>query len=132
MDKEVQTTEVRETQATDGATNVTRQEVASRSSVPGAVMAARLVYFITGFIVILLVLRMVLLLLAANRDNVFVTFIYDLSGMFAAPFYGIFSYTPAYGSSVFEVSSLVAILVYALIGWGLAKLVTLGSNRREV
>lgn len=131
MDREVQTTEVRETSAHDGDVNVTRQRVDSRTSVPAAVLAKRVVYYITGFIVILLLLRILLLLLAANQGNGFVDFIYALSGFFASPFYGIFSYTPAYGSSVFELSSVVAILVYALVGWGIAKLVTLGSTRRE-
>ncbi len=131
MDREVHETEVRETSARDGNEEVTRQTVDSRTSVPAAVLAKRVVYYVTGFIVILLLLRMLLLLLAANQGNAFVDFIYAISGFFAAPFYGIFSYTPAYGSSVFELSSLVAILVYALAGWGIAKLLTLGSTRRD-
>jgi hypothetical protein len=131
MDREVETTEVRETTAHDGDTNVTRQTVDSRASLPGPILAKRVVYYITGFIIILLLLRIILLLLAANQSNGFVNFIYTISGFFAAPFYGIFSYTPTYGASVFEVSSVVAILVYGLIGWGIAKLVTLGSTRRH-
>lgn len=127
MVREVQTTEVRE-----APTDTVEQVPPTRARVPAEVIAARVIYFITGCIVVLLALRMVLLLLAANRDNGFVTFIYDISGVFAAPFYGIFSYTPSYGSSVFEISSVVAIIVYALVGWGLAKLVTLGSARRNV
>lgn len=131
MDREVQTTEVRETSEQSGGTNVTRQQVDSRTALPGAVLAKRVIYYVTGFIITLLLLRMVLLLLAANQGNGFVDFIYGLSGFFAAPFYGIFSYTPVYGSSVFEVSSVVAIIIYALVGWGAATLVTLGSSRRD-
>ncbi|MEO5498929.1 MAG: hypothetical protein ABIR46_00340 [Candidatus Saccharimonadales bacterium] len=41
----------------------------------------------------------------------------------------MFSYEPSYGVSYFEVSTLVAMVIYALIGWGVAKLFTLGSNR---
>ena len=129
MDQERQTTEVRETNVQEGATNVQRQTVAQTTQADGRVVASRVVWYIVGFIIVLLVLRLVLLLLGANDNNAFVGFVYALSGVFAWPFYGIFSYQPAYGQSVLEVSSLVAIAVYALIGWGVSKLFTLNSAR---
>ena len=129
MDEERQTTEVRETNVQEGATNVQRQTVAQTTQADGRVVASRVVWYIVGFIIVLLVLRLVLLLLGANDNNAFVGFVYALSGVFAWPFYGIFSYQPAYGQSVLEVSSLVAIAVYALVGWGVSKLFTLSSAR---
>ena len=129
MDEERQTTEVRETNVQEGATNVQRQTVAQTTQADGRVVASRVVWYIVGFIIVLLVLRLVLLLLGANDNNAFVGFVYALSGVFAWPFYGIFSYQPAYGQSVLEVSSLVAVAVYALIGWGISKLFTLNSAR---
>jgi len=127
--------ETREVQTTDaqvGDTNIKRQTVAETATVSTNVMVQRAVYFIVGFIITLLVLRIVLLLLAANEGNAFVDFVYALSGVFAAPFYGIFNYVPAYGSFVFEISSVVAIAVYALVGWGIARLLTIGSAHRDV
>lgn len=129
MDQERQTTEVRETNVQEGVTNVQRQTVAQTTQADGRVVASRVVWYIVGFIIVLLVLRLVLLLLGANDNNAFVGFVYALSGVFAWPFYGIFSYQPAYGQSVLEVSSLVAVAVYALIGWGVSKLFTLNSAR---
>ena len=129
MDEERQTTEVRETNVQEGATNVQRQTIAQTTQADGRVVASRVVWYIVGFIIVLLVLRLVLLLLGANDNNAFVGFVYALSGVFAWPFYGIFSYQPAYGQSVLEVSSLVAVAVYALIGWGVSKLFTLSSAR---
>ena len=129
MDEERQTTEVRETNVQEGVTNVQRQTVAQTTQADGRVVASRVVWYIVGFIIVLLVLRLVLLLLGANDNNAFVGFVYALSGVFAWPFYGIFSYQPAYGQSVLEVSSLVAVAVYALIGWGVSKLFTLNSAR---
>ena len=129
MDEERQTTEVRETNVQEGATNVQRQTIAQTTQADGRVVASRVVWYIVGFIIVLLVLRLVLLLLGANDNNAFVGFVYALSGVFAWPFYGIFSYQPAYGQSVLEVSSLVAVAVYALIGWGVSKLFTLNSAR---
>lgn len=96
---------------------------------PG-IFIARLIYFIFGVIIAFLILRFILLLLAANQGNSFVDFVYSVGAVFASPFFGIFGYTPTYGSSVFEVSTLVAIFVYMLIAWALATLVTLGSRRR--
>lgn len=129
MDEERQTTEVRETNVQEGATNVQRQTIAQTTQADGRVVASCVVWYIVGFIIVLLVLRLVLLLLGANDNNAFVGFVYALSGVFAWPFYGIFSYQPAYGQSVLEVSSLVAIAVYALVGWGVSKLFTLNSAR---
>lgn len=109
-----------------------RQVVTDRTAAPGSVVAARVVWYITGVIIALLGLRLILQLLGANEGNPFVDLVYGLSGIFAAPFFGMFSYEPSYGVSYFEVSTLVAILIYALIGWGLARLFTLGSRRTAV
>lgn len=132
MDEDRQTTETRTTHLQNGNTAVDRQTVASETTVPGQVIVGRIIYYIVGFITVLLLLRIVLLLLAANQGNGFVDFIYAVSGFFAMPFYGIFNYTPVYGSSVLELSSIVAILIYALVGWGLVKLLTIGSRSRTV
>jgi len=132
MDEDKQVTEVRESNETENGVNVKRQSVRTEQSVPTSVMAQRVVWYVTGFIIVLLALRLVLQLLGANQGNAFVDFIYGLSGVFAVPFFGMFSYEPSYGVSYFEVSTLVAIIVYALAGWGVAKLFTLGSNRAEV
>lgn len=130
-DEQQATREVRTTEERVGNTNVQRQTVAESSAAPSGVVAQRVVWYIVGFIITLLVLRLVLQLLGANEGNGFVDFIYALSGVFAAPFFGMFSYTPAYGVSYFEISTVVAILIYALVGWGVSKLFTLGSNHPE-
>lgn len=130
-DRDQQTTEVRETRVVDNnPSNERRTEVVSDQA-DSRVIAKRIIWYIAGFIVALLALRIVLLLLAANQGNAFVDFIYGLSGFFAMPFYGIFSYQPVYGRSTFEVSSVVAIVIYLLVAWGIAKLFTLTSARGE-
>lgn len=131
-DREQASREVRTTDEQVGSTNVQREVVTERTATPAGVVAQRVVWYITGVIVALLALRLILQLLGANEGNGFVDFIYALSGVFAAPFFGMFSYEPSYGVSYFEVSTLVAILIYALVGWGVAKLFTLGSSRTEI
>src|SRR5436305_9493813 len=72
-------------------------------------------YFVLGVLEVLLLLRFIFRLLAANPDNAFVSFLYHLSVVFVTPFSGIFT-NPTLGSiSVFELSSMVAMLVHALI-----------------
>jgi hypothetical protein len=127
-ERDQQTTEVRDTTEQQGNTNIRRQSVTTASKVDAGVIARRVIYYISGVIVTLLALRIVLLMLAANQGSAFVDFIYALSGFFAWPFYGVFNYTPTYGESVFEISSLVAIAVYSLIAFGLAKLMTLTKS----
>lgn len=125
--------ETREVQTTDsqvGDTNVQRQVVREETAAPGSVVAKRVVWYIIGFIITLLALRVLLLLLGANQGSGFVDFIYGFAGIFALPFDGIFG-TPVYGRSVLDTAGLVAIVVYTLIGWGLAKLFTINSNHPE-
>jgi tetrahydromethanopterin S-methyltransferase subunit F len=130
-DQEKKTTEVRNTNEQVGDTNIRRQTVESSKKISTSVILQRIIYYVAGVVVALLVFRIVLLLLAANQGSPFVDFIYSLSGFFAWPFYGIFSYQPAYGQSIFEISSVVAVLVYALVAVGLAKLLTLTSDHDE-
>lgn len=131
-DRESAVREVRTTDEQVGDTNIRREAVVEKTSVPGSVVASRVVWYVVGFIIALLVIRIILQLLGANQENAFVNFIYNFSGIFAAPFFGMFSYQPTYGVSTFEVSTLVAILIYALVGWGVAKLLTVASNRQDV
>lgn len=131
-EQDQKTTEVRDTKERQGNTTIHRQSVATASKLDAGVIAKRIVYYLAGVIVALLTLRIVLLLLAANQGSGFVDFVYALSGFFAMPFYGIFNYQPTYGQSVFEISSVVAIVVYTLVAVGLAKLFTLTKNHDDI
>lgn len=132
MEDNKQTTTVHETKTTNGNTAVEHQTVASSTRESGLVIFQRVIWFLAGVIIVLLALRILLLLLAANQGTVFVDFIYSLSAIFAAPFYGIFNYTPQYGQFVFEISSVVAILVYTLAAWGITRLATLTRPSQEI
>ncbi len=84
--------------------------------------AEQAVWLLTGIVIALLIIRFAFKLLAASTQASFVTYIYDLTQLFVAPFHGIFN-TAANGRNVFEPESVVAIVIYLLIGWGLASLV---------
>ena len=131
MQEEKQETEVRTSATRVGDTTVERQTVANSTQLSGVEVAQRIVWFIVGAISVVIALRFVLLLLGANQAAGFTDFVYGLSGVFVAPFTGIFG-TPAYGTSAFEISSILAIVVYLLVGWGITKLLTIGRPRTEV
>lgn len=131
MEPEQKVTEVRETNTSEGATNVQRRSEVTAEKVSGVVLAKRVVWFIAGFIIVLLTLRIVLQLLGANDAAGFVNFIYSISQPFAQPFYGMFP-EPTRGVSTLDVSSIFAIIIYALVAWGITKLITLTRPRTDV
>lgn len=96
-------------------------------------IAARIIWFIAGAIIILLAFRFTLVLLGANPANAFANFVYTVSHPFVAPFFGLFSYNLRYGVSRVEIFTLVAMGVYAVIAFGLARLVTISrrTDRRS-
>jgi uncharacterized protein YggT (Ycf19 family) len=83
--------------------------------------ANQLITFIVGLIIGLIAIRVVLRLIAANPDNAFAQFIYGITAPFVGPFLTLTG-TPSFEGAVLEIPSLVAIIVYALLGWALAKL----------
>jgi hypothetical protein len=132
MDEEVQeevtTTSTKSTPTTD--THVTRTAVGGSPS--GLTIAARAVYLIIGIIEILLIFRFILALLGANRGADFAQFIFELSTPFVAPFMNLFNFQTAYGSSRIELETLIAMGVYAVLGWIIVALISLPSRRAEV
>jgi hypothetical protein len=83
--------------------------------------AYQVIWYILGVVEVLLAFRVLLLLLGANPRSGFTSFIYALSGPFAIPFAGILR-SSVTGGSVMEWSTLIGMIVYALIAYGLVKL----------
>ena len=91
------------------------------------------IYLIFGIVEALLVIRFVLKLLGATPEAGFASFVYRVSTPLVAPFVGLFG-TPQLNGMVLELEALVAIIVYGLVAWGLAKLtwLLLGETRSGV
>lgn len=124
--------ETRETVVRDVETPVQTVERPAVAEEPARNTAARIVWYIAGLIITLLAFRFVLSLLGANRGNGFADFIYSVTYPFVAPFFGLFSYDVQYGVSRFEFETLVAMAVYALIAWGIVKLLDIPRRRTTV
>ena len=84
--------------------------------------AAQLIWLFLGILEGLLALRFVLKLIAANAASPIAVFIYGFTGLFLFPFAGLTG-TPAVGNMVLEISTVIAMVVYALLAWGLERIV---------
>jgi hypothetical protein len=107
------------------------QQIHTESSTTKKNTISNLVWFLFGLFAIFLILRFVLKLSGANSNNGFVSFIYSVSKVLSAPFdsiFGVSTVTAGSTKSVFEPSILVAIVIYALIAWGIVKLINITSN----
>lgn len=93
--------------------------------------ATNIVWFVVGIVEVLLGLRFALKLLGANPSSGFADFIYSFTNILTAPFDSLFGVATAQSGSVqsvFEPSILVAAVVYALIGWGIVKLMNIDRS----
>ena len=88
--------------------------------------AAAAVGLIVGVVDVLIAGRFLLKLLGASTQSSFVAFIYGVTAPLVGPFRGIFANSGA-ANNVFEPAALVAIAVFALIGWGAVVLIRIST-----
>lgn len=90
----------------------------------------QVVWYIVGVIVAIMLVRFVLALLGANLDNAFASFIYSITEPLVAPFRGLLQVGEFQAGVVrVEIETLLAALVYALIGWAVASAIALAERR---
>jgi uncharacterized membrane protein len=105
---------------------VTRDVAAERRL--GLFQVTRIVWSLLGLLEILLGLRFVLKLIAANPDSGFAVFMYGITKPLIAPF-ALLVGTPSVGGVIFEATTLIAMAVYALIFWGVVSVIRIALNR---
>ncbi len=86
----------------------------------------QIVWYVLGILEVLLAFRFILRLLGANSEAGFSTFVYSLSLPFTYPFSAVFGSTVVSGS-VFEWTTLLAMVVYWLVAFGIVKLLTMSK-----
>jgi len=74
--------------------------------------------------------RVMLKLIAANPLNQFTEFIYQLTRLFVAPFSGL-TVTPDVSGAVLEISSIIGMIVYAVLYWLIIRLMWIVFNPTE-
>jgi uncharacterized protein YggT (Ycf19 family) len=95
------------------------------SSVSPGRRAVEVTYLLFGIIEGLLAIRLVLKLLGANPQAGFTNFIYGLTDVFMAPFRNLLPTVGSSSGAVLETSVVIAIIVYALIAWVIARLIVI-------
>ena len=123
----------RDSAVVDNDGSIVRESTQETNTKAGPkITVANIIWYMYGFVAIVLAFRFILKLFGANPSNSFVTLVYDVSSVLSAPFgsiFGVVKTSSGSASSVFEPSVLVAIAVYALIAWGAAKLLTLNERQ---
>lgn len=111
----------------------TTRQTETRNTESGSQTLVRIVGVIIAIIEIILGFRLVFKLLGANPNSGFVSSIYSVTKPVVGIFAGIFSKVTAAGNeatAIFEPSTLIAMIVIALIGWLIIKLATRSSGNR--
>jgi hypothetical protein len=83
---------------------------------------SQFIWLIFGGIEALIGIRVILMLIGANPANTFTAFVYQLSALFLWPFRNIVA-NPAFQNFVLEITSIIAMIVYPLIGWAIVRLI---------
>jgi YggT family protein len=86
--------------------------------------ATQVIWLFLGILEVMLLLRFALKLIAANPDSPIAAFIYGFTGLFLLPFVGLTA-APAVGGMVLEIGTIIAMAVYALVGWAIERVVWL-------
>jgi hypothetical protein len=82
------------------------------------------VWYVLGVLEVVLALRFILKLTAANPAAGFVSLVYAVSDPFVWWFNGIFR-VPREGNAIFDANILIGMAVYALIAWGITRLLAM-------
>lgn len=81
----------------------------------------QLIWLFVGILEVLIALRIGLKLIGANPESPIVGLIYGFTYLFLFPFEGMIATTSFAGGMVLELSSLFAMLIYALIAWAVGR-----------
>src|SRR5260221_13310319 len=90
-----------------------QRAIAAANQNSAVARVVRIVYFLFGLLELLLALRVVLRLLAANAGNPFADLVYGITQPFIALFANLFANPTLSGNNVLEMTTIAAMVVYA-------------------
>jgi uncharacterized membrane protein len=94
----------------------------------GLFQITRIMWTVMAILEIFLGLRFLLKLIGANPASGFAWFIYGISGLFTTPFTDLVS-TWYSGETIIEVTTLIAMAIYALFFWGMVRVTRIVADR---
>lgn len=83
---------------------------------------SQFIWLLFGGLEALIGIRVILMLIGANPSNWFTAFVYQLSELFLWPFRNLVT-NPSFQNLTLEVTSIIAMLVYALLGWIIVRMI---------
>jgi hypothetical protein len=99
----------------------TQHEAGQEQRVTGF-RATQIIWLLLGIIEVLIGLRFVFKLIGVNAVNNFANFLYSLTNILVAPFASLAG-TPSASGMELEVSSLLAMIIYLVVAWGIERIV---------
>jgi len=87
----------------------------------------QIVWYLLSLLEVALAFRFILKLMGANPEAGFTSFVYNLTWLFTTPFLAVFSQTTVQGS-IFEWTTLLAMLVYWMIAVAIIKLLLMSKT----
>jgi hypothetical protein len=102
-------------------------DASNASSTKPLYRGTQIVWYVLSILEVLLAFRLVLKLLAANSAAGFTSFIYGITKPFASPFLSVFGITKVQGS-VFEWTTVLAMIVYWLVAFAIIKLFVMSKS----
>ncbi|MHB1485342.1 MAG: YggT family protein [Saccharofermentanales bacterium] len=91
----------------------------------------KIVYYILGVLEVLFAFRLLFRILGANTDSIFISAIYNITHVFLFPFEAIFRTASTAGietKAVLEPSTIIGMLVYALIAYAIVKFIYINKK----
>jgi hypothetical protein len=86
------------------------------------IKATEVVWLLFGILEALIGLRILFKLIGANPNSPIAALIYRFTDLFLFPFAGLTA-TPSAGGMVLELSSFIAMLIYALLAWAIERMI---------
>jgi len=92
---------------------------------------ARIIWFLFSVAEVIILFRFALKLLAANAGASFTQFVYSISQPLVAPFLFVIP-SPQVAGGIVEWASLLALIVYWLVAWGIIELFSIGQPKDKI
>ena len=83
---------------------------------------SQIIWLLFGGLEALIGIRVILMLIGANPGNWFAAFVYQLTQLFLWPFQNLIA-NPSFRNMTLEVTTIIAMIVYALFGWLIVRMI---------
>lgn len=94
----------------------------------------KIIYYILGVLEVLFAFRLLFKILGANPNSIFISVIYNVTHVLLFPFEAIFRTASTTGietKAVLEPSTIIGMIVYALIAYAIVKFIYINKNNSK-